>query len=117
MTDADSLEKRRDKLASLQEKILAKRTAHPHDFGTRVWWAFVIFGALVGWLRSSTSMSILIHTAAFWVAGLFFCIFALDSAEVQSRVAIFLYKRSREKRVSAWLYERALTIRQEGTHH
>jgi hypothetical protein len=29
---------------------------------------------------------------AFWIAGMFFCIFALDSAEVQSKIAIFLYR-------------------------
>jgi hypothetical protein len=47
---------------------------------------------------------------AFWIAGMFFCIFAVDSAEVQSKIAIFL-NRVGVRRISKWLYIRSLTIR------
>ena len=55
--------------------------------------------------------SVLVYGLVFWIAGMFFCIFAIASAEVQSKIAIFLYRKLRMKRVANWLYNRALTIR------
>jgi len=104
------LEQRRDELESLQEAIAAKRAVCPNDYGVRVWWGFVLIGILVGWMRSGVIASILLYGAAFWIVGMFFCIFAVDSAEVQSKVAVFLNRRGM-RRVATWLYTRALTIR------
>ena len=111
MAEIESLEKQRGELEDLRTAMLAKLKAHPHDFGVRAWWGFVIIGLLVGWIRSSDLWSMALYGFAFWVAGMFFCIFALDSAEVQSKIALFLYHRLGEKRISNWLYSRALTIR------
>jgi hypothetical protein len=111
MAQIEALEERRDNVEALQQMMAAKRNAHPHDFGIRVWWGFVIIGLLVGWMRSSDLRAIPLYGLAFWIAGMFFSIFALDSAEVQSKIAIFLYHSLRERHISEWLYHRALTIR------
>ena len=111
MPEIEALEKRRDNLQNLEVMMVTKMKARPHDFGIRVWWGFVIIGLLVGWIRSSDIWSILVYGAAFWIAGMFLCILALDSAEVQSKIAIVLYHKLGERRVSEWLYRRALTIR------
>jgi len=111
IAEIEALEKRRDNLLDLQETMASKMKARPHDFGIRAWSGFVIIGLLVGWMRSSDVWSILLHGLAFWIAGLFFCIFAIDSAEVKSKIAIFLYNRLGEKHISEWLQHRALTIR------
>ena len=110
MAQIEALEERREKLEHLDEKMAAKMKACPNDYGVRVWWGFVIIGLLIGWMRSPDIGSILLNAGAFWIAGAFFCIFAVDSAEVQSRIAIFLQKL-RVNQVSEWLYKRALTIR------
>lgn len=104
------LEARRDELLRLQEGMKAKMKARPNDFGARAWWGFIIIGVLIGWMRASDVWSVLWYGVAFWIAGMFFSVFALDSAEVQSRIAIFLHRLG-ERRVSNWLYQRALTIR------
>lgn len=111
MSNIEDLEKRRIELENLREIMSAKFKARPNDFGIWAWWGSLILGLLVGWIRSSDFWTILRYGFAFWVAGCFFCIFALDSAEVQSKIAIFLYRRLGEKRISHWLYVRALTIR------
>ena len=110
MANIEDLEKRRIELENLQQLMSEKLKGRPHDFGIRVWWGFLILGLLVGWIRSSDLWTMLRYGFAFWVAGLFFCIFALDSAEVESKVAIFLYRRLGERRISHWLYARALTV-------
>jgi hypothetical protein len=109
-TEIERLEVRRDELLRLQEMMTAKLKACPNDYGLRAWWGFAIIGLLVGWFRSSDVWSILLYGLAFWIAGMFFCIFVLDSAEVQSKIAIFLHRLG-EDRVSKWLYHRALMIR------
>ena len=109
-TEIERLAARRDELLRLQEMMTAKLKACPNDYGVRAWWGFVIIGLLVGWIRSSHVWSILLYGLAFWSAGMFFCVFALESVEVQSRIAIFLRKLG-EDRISTWLYHRALTIR------
>jgi hypothetical protein len=109
-TEIERLEARRDELLRLKEAMTAKLKARPNDYGVRAWWGFVIIGLLVGWIRSSDVWSILLFGLAFWIAGMFFCVFALDSAEVQSKIAIFLHKLG-ENHVSKWLHNRALTIR------
>jgi hypothetical protein len=111
MAEIETLEKRRDNLQHLQGTMVEKMKACPHDFGIRAWWGFVIIGLLVGWMRTSDVWSILVYGLAFWFAGMFFCIFAIDSAEVQSKIAIFLYHKLHMKGVANWLYNRALTIR------
>ena len=111
MAKIESFEKERDELENLRTVMSAKIKARSHDFGIRAWWGFVIIGLLVGWIRSSDLWSMALYGFAFWVAGMFFCIFALDSAAVQSSIAIFLHHRLGEKRISNWLYSRALTIR------
>ncbi len=108
--ELERLQAQRDSLLRLREVITAKLKARPNDYGTRVWWAFVISGLLLGWIRIANIWSILLYGLVFWIAGMFFCVFALDSAEVQSKIAIALH-RFGEKRVSNWLYERALTVR------
>jgi len=108
--ELERLTARRDELSKLQEAMAAKMKSRSNDYGIRTWWCFVIVGLLTGWLRARGVLAILQHGIVFWIAGLFFCIFALDSAEVHSKVAIFLY-RIGEKRISGWLYQRALTIR------
>jgi hypothetical protein len=111
MTEIESLEKRRDYLSKAQAAMSPKLKANPHDFGVRVWWGFVIIGVLVGWMRGLTFRYMAVFGFVFWIAGLFFCIFALDSAEVQSKLAIFLSHRLGARRISLWLYKRALMIR------
>lgn len=108
--EIERLQDRRDELLHLQEMMEKKLKAAPNDFGVRALWGFLIIGFLVGWMRERDVWSIFLYGAVFWVAGLFFCIFALDSAEVQSKIAIFLNKLG-EKHISKWLYQRALTIR------
>jgi hypothetical protein len=108
--ELEKLEARRTELAQLQETMLAKLKAHPNDFGIRVWWGFVIIGPLVGWMRAPNIWSIVMYGVVFWIAGMFFSVFALDSAEVQSKIALFLHKLG-EGHISKWLYTRALTIR------
>ncbi len=108
--EIERLESQRDELLRLQETITAKLKARPNDYGTRAWWAFVIIGLLVGWIRASSVWSTLLFGLVFWIAGMFFCVFALNSAEVQSKIAIFL-QRLGENRISKWLYQRAFTIR------
>ena len=111
LAEIESLEKRRDSLQDLQKMMAAKMNARPHDLGIRAWWGFIIIGLLVGWMRSSDVWSTLLYGLAFSIAGMFFCIFAIDSAEVQSKIAILLHHRLAERRISAWLMHRALTIR------
>jgi hypothetical protein len=108
--EIESLEARRDELLRLQEAITAKLKARPNDYGVRAWWGFVIVGLLVGGLRAFDVQSILLYGFVFWIAGMFFSVFALDSAEVQSKIAIFLHKLG-ERRISKWLANRALTTR------
>jgi hypothetical protein len=71
---------------------------------------FVIIGLLVEWIRAANVWSIPLYGLAFWIAGMFFSVFAIDSAEVQSKIALFLHKLG-EGHISKWLYTRALTIR------
>ncbi len=111
MAELEALEERRDNLQNLQGVVAAKMKARPHDFGIRAWWVFVIIGMLVGWMRPSDVWSILLYGLGFWTAGMFFCIFAIDSAEVQSKIAIFLHHKLHMKSIAHWLYNRALTIR------
>ncbi|MGO9212162.1 MAG: hypothetical protein ACLP2H_18780 [Terriglobales bacterium] len=103
----ESLEARRDGLLRLQQVMAAKLKARPNDFGVRAWWGFIIIGLLIGRIRSSAADSILLYGFVFWVAGMLFSVFALDSAEVQSKIAIFLHRLG-ERRISKWLYHRAL---------
>jgi hypothetical protein len=110
MTEIERLEKQRKNLERLRQAMEAKLKAHPHDYGVKVWWGFVIAGLLVGWLHSRDVGSTLMFGLTFWVAGMFFCVFAIDSAEVESKIAIFL-NRIGVKRIAEWLYTRALTIR------
>jgi len=110
VAERESLDADKAKLVRLKETMAAKLKARPNDFGIRVWWGFVIIGLLVGWVRAANIWSTLLCGVAFWIAGMFFCVFALDSAEVQSKIAIFLHKLG-EGRISKWLYQRALTIR------
>jgi hypothetical protein len=105
--EIERLEAQRDELLRLQVAMTAKLKARPNDYGTRVWWGFVIIGLLVGWIRASSFWSILVYGWVFWIVGMFFCIFALDSAEVQSKIAISLHKLG-EVPISKWLYQRAL---------
>lgn len=77
---------RRDELVRLQQAMQEKLAKHPNDYGVRAWWGFVVVGLLVGWMRSASFSSIVAHGAAFWLAGMLFAIFAVDSPEVQSRV-------------------------------
>ena len=79
MAAIEALEKRRDNLQDLQEAMATKTKASPHDYGTRAWWGFVIVGLLVGWMRSPDVWSLLLYGFAFWIAGMFFCIFAIHS--------------------------------------
>jgi hypothetical protein len=111
MAEIESLEKRRNDLQCLQEAMAARMKAQPRDSGVRVWWGSIIIGLLVGWMRSPDLRSIILYGLGFSIVGLLFCIFAIESAEVQSRIAIFLYHRLGEKRISNWLYHRALTVR------
>ncbi len=106
----DRLEAERDELRDLTLVMKAKIEARPNDYGVRVWWGFLIVGPLVGWIRYSDLETMLLYGLAFGIAGMFFCIFAIDSAEVQSRIAIFV-GRLNMNRLSEWLYNRALTIR------
>jgi hypothetical protein len=108
--EIERLKAQRDELLRLQEEMTAKLKARPNDYGTRVWWGFAIIGLLVGWMRAGGIWLILLCGFVFWIAGMLFCIFALDSAEVQSKIAICLYKLG-EGRISKWLYQRALTVR------
>ena len=101
---------RRDELLRLRQAMMEKLKAHPRDYGVRVWWGFAIIGVLVGWIRAASIGSVLRYGFAFWIAGMFFSVFALDSAEVQSKLAIALNKIG-ARRIAEWLYERALTIR------
>jgi hypothetical protein len=111
MAEIERLEEHQDRHEVLMEMMTAKLKARPHDYGVKVWWGFLAVGILVGWLRSRDVWSALIlYGLAFGAAGLFFCIFAIDSAEFQSTIAIFL-NRIGVKRISRWLYRRALTIR------
>src|ERR1039457_6916739 len=103
MAEVEALEGRRNDLQDLQQTMAAKLKVRPHDLGVRVWWGFVIIGMLVGWMRSPEVESALLYGLLFWVAGMCFCIWAIDSAEVQSKIAIFLNKRFGEKQISAWL--------------
>jgi hypothetical protein len=88
----ESLLARRDELLRLQQAMVEKLKAHPHDYGVRIWWGFVIIGLLVGWIRIASIGSVLRYGFAFWVAGMLFSVFALGSAEVQSKLAIALKK-------------------------
>lgn len=109
-TDVQSLIKRRDELVKLKEAMDAKLKARPHDYGVRVWWVFILVGTAIGWLWVHAVWAGVLAAAAFWIAGLFFSVLILDSAEVQSRVAILLHRLGMRK-LSQWLYARALTIR------
>ena len=109
MAQIEALEERRERLEHLDEKMAAKMKACPNDYGVRVWWGFVILGFIIGWIRSPDIGSNLLYAGAFWTAGTLFCIFVVDSAEVQSKIAFSLSKL-RMKRISEWLYNRALTI-------
>jgi hypothetical protein len=108
--EIESLKTKKAQLLGLQEAMAARLKARPNDFGVRTWWGFVIIGLLVGWVRAANVWSVLLCGLAFWVAGMLFCIFVLDSAEVQSKIAISLHRLG-EGRISKWLYQRALTIR------
>jgi hypothetical protein len=109
-SELERLLARREELLQLQAAKKKKLEARPHDYGIRAWWGFVIVGLLVGWMRAATIASVLRYGFVFWIAGMFFSIFALDSAEVQSKIAIFANKLG-ACRIAAWLYQRALTIR------
>lgn len=109
--DLMALVERRDGLDDAEALLSEKLKPNPHDFGILVWSSLTVVGLVVAWLRSPKFWSFVLYGVAFWAVGLLFCVFVLDSAEVQSRVAIFLYHRLREKRISNWLYHRALTIR------
>ena len=111
MRSIEELEKRRDNLKNLQDEMAAKLRVHPNDYGVRVWWGFLIVGFLVGWMRSHDVGTTMLYGILFSMAGMFFCIFVLDSAEVQSKVAILIGERFGMRRISNWLYKRALTIR------
>src|SRR5215469_9629266 len=88
-TEIESLEKRRDDLSKAQAAMSAKLKANPHDFGVRVWWGFVIIGVLVGWMRGATLRYMAVFGFVFWIAGLFFCIFALDKLSASSSAIEF----------------------------
>ena len=109
-SELERLLARREELLQLQVAMKKKLEAHPLDYGIRAWWGFVIIGLLVGWLRAATIASVLRYGFVFWIAGMFFSIFALDSAEVQSKIAIVLNKLG-ARRIADWLYQRALAIR------
>jgi hypothetical protein len=111
MAEIEALEKRRDNLQNLQEMMAAKMKIRPHDYRIHVWWGFAILGIMVGWIRSSSILITLLHGFAFWLAGTLICVFALDSAEVQSTLAIFLHRRLHMAGLANWLYNRAVTIR------
>jgi hypothetical protein len=115
MTEIEALEKRRDNLEDLGTAIAARLNSDPHDFGSRVWWGFIIIGLLVGWMRSSDIWSIVLHGLAFFIAGMFFCIFAIESSAVQSWIAILVHKGVGDNRLSYWLYSRALGRNADGS--
>jgi hypothetical protein len=108
MGKIERLEERRDDLDALIEMMRAKLPAGHHDYGMKVWRASVIIGILVGWIRSPDLQTILLYGLIFWAAGIFVCIFVIDSAEVQSKLAIFIYHKLRMERLATWLYSRAL---------
>jgi len=110
MVEIEVLEKKQEDLLYILTMMAAKRKAHPHDYGVRVWWGFVIVGLLVGWMDSPKVGSILSFGVTFWLGGMLFCVFALDSAEVQGNIALFLYHKLNMKRTALWLYNRAVTI-------
>jgi len=99
-----------DNLDKLQEMMEAKLKARPHDLGFKVSWGFLIGGFSVGWLRSSNVASILAYGLSFWIAGVLFSMFILDSGFVQSVIAIGLGKIGL-RAISNSLYWRAVTIR------
>lgn len=105
--EVKNLVERRNELLRLQEAMAAKLKARPHDYGIKAWWGFVIIGILVGWIQAATIGSILRYAIAFWIAGMCFAVFALDSAEAESKIAIVLNKLG-ARRLAAWLYQRAL---------
>ena len=108
--EIEVLEKKQEDVLYVQTMMAAKRKAHPNDYGVRVWWGFVIVGLLVGWMDSPKVGSILSFGVTFWLGGMLFCVFALDSAEVQGRIALFLYHKLNMKKAAGWLYDRAITI-------
>jgi|SRR6185437_4678541 hypothetical protein len=108
--EIEGLQARRDELLNLREVMTDKLKVRPNDFGIRTWLGLTIVGLLIGWIRTRDIWLILGYALAFWIAGMFFSIFVLDSAEVQSRIAIVLHKLG-ERRISKWLYRRALSIR------
>ncbi len=110
MIEIETIEKQRDDLLYILTMMAAKRKALPHDYGVRVWWGFVIVGLLVGWMDSPKVGSILSFGVIFWIGGMLCCVFALDSAEVQGNIALFLYHKLNMKKTALWLYNRAITI-------
>ncbi len=110
MREIEKTEDDLDKTRTLRDMMIKKLQAHPNDYGRHAMWGFPIIGLLVGWLRSQNLISILVHAVVFSIAGLLFALFALDSADVQSRTAILL-SRLGLNRIPHWLYQRALTLR------
>ena len=110
LAEIEVLEKKQKDLLYVLTMMAAKRKANPHDYGVRVWWGFVIVGLLIGWMDSPKVGSILSFGVTFWLGGMLFCVFALDSPEVQGNIALFLYHKLNMKRTALWLYNRAITI-------
>jgi len=111
MREIEELERRKDDLLNFKAAMDVRLNSHPRDFGVQVCMGSLIIGILVGWVRSSTIFLILVHGLAFFTGGIMFCIFALGSAEVQSKISILLYRGVGDNRISYWLYRRALSIR------
>ncbi len=108
--EAEQFRARRDELLRLQAAMTETLKARPHDYGIRAWWGFVAIGILVGFLRRGSVETVFGYGFAFWIAGLCFSVFVLDSAEVQSKAAIVANKFG-ARRVASWLYQRALSVR------
>jgi hypothetical protein len=94
MATIEPVEHRRQIVENLQRTMAAKLKAHPNDYGKKAWWGFVIIGLLVGWMRSPDGATILVYGLAFSIAGVFFAVFGIDSAEVQSKVVHSRHSRS-----------------------
>jgi len=56
-------------------------------------WGLIIVGLAAGWDPAPAFLPVLLYGLRFWILKLLVCIFALDSAEAQSRIAIFLNGR------------------------
>jgi hypothetical protein len=110
LKEIQPVHERLDNIERLEEMIDAKLKARPNDLGFKVSWGFLIAGLVVGWLRSSDFALTLLHGFVFWVAGLLFSIFILDSALVQG-VTGDCFGKIGLRAIANWLRYRSLTIR------